>query len=157
MKYHYLFKGEEPMIVNGDTICLLQECNSGSKMATDSIEQVMRFVETSEMKQLLEKYNSEHIKLGEDITEALKEGGQDEKDPSTIAKMSAWIQTEAKMTLDHDEKHIASLLIDGCNMGVKSLNEYRNKYTGASPKAVDYCGRLCRLEKNMSEDLERFL
>lgn len=145
------------MILNGDSVCLLRECNSGSKMATDSIEQVMKYVENSELRDVLEKYNSEHIKLGEGISAALREGGQAQKEPGTMAKMSAWVQTQAKMAIDHDEHHIASLLMDGCNMGIKSLNEYRNKYTEASPTAVDYCGRLCRLEKNMSEDLERFL
>lgn len=147
----------ETRSLNGDTVCLLRECNAGSKMATDSVEQVMKFVETKEMREILEKYDGEHVRLGEEITGRLKEGGEPEKDPAAMAKMGAWIQTEVRMQLDHDEKHIADLLIDGCNMGVKSLNEYRNKYTEAEPGAVELCDRLISLEKHMTEDLYRFL
>lgn len=143
--------------LNGDTICLLKECDAGSKMATDSLEQVMKNVKTDELRELLEGYDRDHIKLGEDIHAMLREGGEEDKDPAPMAKAFAWIQTEMKMMLEGDEKQIASLLIDGCNMGTKSLSEYRNKYTAAEPEAVELCDRLYELEKRMTVDLEKYL
>lgn len=143
--------------LNGDTVCLLKKCDSGSKMATDTIEQVMKNVKTDELRELLQKYNRDHIKLGEDIHALLREGGEEDQDPPGMAKAFAWIQTEMKMMMEGDEKQIASLLIDGCNMGTKSLSEYRNKYTEAEPKAVELCDRLYKLEKQMTNDLEQYL
>ena len=143
--------------INGDTVCLLRECNAGSKMATNSIEQVRKHAKTDRMRDLLDHYNGEHAQLGEDIGAYLKEVGEDEKDPGKMAQAMSWIHTELKLTIDNEEKEIADLLIDGCNMGIKSLSEYRNKYSEAEPRAVELCDRLHRLEKQMADELEAFL
>ena len=142
---------------NGDTIALLKECDAGSKMATNSMEQIQSYVHNKELQDLLHCYNEKHIQLGEEIHTILRDAGEPDKDPSPVAKAYSWISSQVKLKMDSSEKEVASILTDGCNMGVKSLSEYKNKYGGADAQAVDLCERLRKLEKQMAEDLESYL
>lgn len=74
-----------------------------------------------------------------------------------MAKASSWIQSEVKMMMNGDSKQAASLLTDGCNMGVKSLCEYKNTYKAADEKSVAMCEKLCDLETKMAGELQAFL
>ena len=127
--------------MKSDTIKLLKECNAGCKSATNSMEQVMEFVEKgSELEALIKKYNDEHISIGDECHELLNAVEEDEKDPHPAAKVFSWISTEMKLMVDNREKHVAELLSDGCHMGIKSLSRYLNEY----PKASDECRKLTR-------------
>lgn len=143
--------------VSQDTVELLKECNAGCKMAIDSMEQISRFVTNDELKTLITKYNGEHIKMEEDIHRMLNNIGEEDQEPSPIAKASSWIQSEVKMMLKGDTHQAASLLTDGCNMGIKSLNEYKNSYKAADDKSINMCEKICNIETRMVEDLQSFL
>lgn len=41
-----------------------------------------------------------------------------------MAKGMSWIKTNVKLVMNESDKTIADLMTDGCNMGVKSLNQY---------------------------------
>lgn len=143
--------------VSQDTVELLKECNAGCKMAIDSMEQISRYVTNDELKNLITKYNGEHIKMEEDIHRMLNNMGEEDQEPSPIAKASSWLQSEVKMMLKGDTHQAASLLTDGCNMGIKSLNEYKNAYKAADDKSVNMCEKICNIETRMVEDLQSFL
>ena len=140
-----------------DTKKLLKECNAGCKSATNSIEQVIEFVKDSEFKELLENYNKKHIDIGDKCHELLNNINEDEKDPKIIAKTMAWFSTEIKLMLDNTNAEISDLLIDGCNMGIKSLNKYINSYPSASSNVIDLTKKLIEIEENMREDLYKYL
>jgi hypothetical protein len=143
--------------VNGDTVALLKECDSGCKMATDSMEQIGQFVNNPELSEVIERYNRDHIALGEEIHELLTEIGETEQEPGMMAKAFARISSQIKMMVKGDTHEAASILTDGCNMGIKSLNEYRNRYTEAEGEITRICDRLIKLEKEFMGDLEQFL
>ena len=143
--------------VNGDTIALLKECDSGCKMATHSIGQVGQFVNHPELSEVIAKYNHDHIALGEEIHQLLEELGEPEQDPGVMAKAFAWMTAQLKLMVKGDTHQAASILTDGCNMGIKSLNEYRNEYRDADEKTTRLCGKLIKMEKNFMEELEPFL
>ncbi len=144
-------------ILNGDTVALLKECDSGCKMATESMEQISQMVKNQDMVEILIRYNQEHIRLGEEIHQYLNSAGEEAKDPNPMAKAFSWLQSEVKMMMKGDSHQAASLLIDGCNMGIKSLNEYKNKYTDADEKSVSFCERLIGMEKELMAELEKYL
>ena len=129
--------------VSKDTIELLKECDAGCKMAIDSMEQISKYVKDDRLKSIIKKYNGAHIKLEEDIHRLLNNAGEEQKEPNPIAKASSWIQSEVKMMMNTDSKQAAHLLTDGCNMGVKSLCEYKNAYKAADEKSVAMCEKLC--------------
>ena len=143
--------------VSQDTVELLKECDAGCKMAIDSMEQINKHVTDDRLKTLIKKYNGDHIKMKEDIHRMLNNIGADGQEPSPMAKASSWIQSEVKMTINGDSKQAASLLTDGCNMGIKSLCEYKNAYKAADEKSVALCVKLCDIEAGMVEELQEFL
>jgi hypothetical protein len=126
-------------------------------MATNSMEQIGQFVSNSALAEVIAKYNHDHIALGEEIHQLLNKIGEPEQDPSPMAKAFAWLSSQIKMMVKGDTHQAASILTDGCNMGIKSLNEYRNQYSEADGAIVKICDRLIAIEKNFMGDLEKFL
>ena len=74
-----------------------------------------------------------------------------------MAKSMSWLKTNMKLTMNESDKTIAGLMTDGCNMGVKSLNQYLNQYEAADEKTKDIAKRLINLEEKLVVDIRRFL
>lgn len=143
--------------LNQDSICLLKECDAGCKMATESMEQILDYVSDERLKEIIKKYNKEHIDLGEEIHQLLNQQGEESKEPNPMAKIFSKISSDIKMMVNADAHQAASILIDGCNMGIKSLSEYKNRYKEADMKSVSMCEKLQHIEKEMVNDLQVFL
>ena len=144
-------------IMNEETEKLLKEVNSGCKMATNSMEQVLPMTKNEQLKAIIERYNDMHIKLGDECHVLLNKSENDEKDPSLMAKAMSWVTTEMKLMMNDDTHKVADLMIDGCNMGIKSLSEYINKYKSATAESVDMAERLVHLEKDFMNELLAYL
>ncbi len=144
-------------MVEQDTIKLLRECDAGVKMGVSSIKDVLGYVEKSKLKGYLEKCKEEHDKLDGEIQELLDKYKDDGKDPAPIAKGMSWMKTNVKLAIDESDQTIADLMTDGCNMGVKSLNKYLNKYKAADEVSKDICKRLINLEEKLAIDIRQFL
>lgn len=52
--------------MNQDTIFLLRECNAGCKSATNSMEQVIPYISDEKLLSIINEYNDQHIKLGDE-------------------------------------------------------------------------------------------
>ncbi|MBR2338577.1 MAG: hypothetical protein IKA63_03835 [Clostridia bacterium] len=140
--------------MNEDTIKLLKECNAGCKSATNSMEQVMPFIkEDHGLRDILKKFNDEHISIGDECHALLNEIREDEKDPHPAAKVFSWISTEMKLMMDSQPEHIAELLLDGCNMGIKSLSRYLNQYQKASEETRELTRKLIQCEQQFYKEL----
>ena len=61
------------------------------------------------------------------------------------------------MGMDNSDQTIADLMTDGCNMGVKSLNQYLNQYKAADEVSKDITKRLINLEEQLAVDIRKFL
>ena len=59
--------------------------------------------------------------------------------------------------MDDSDHTIADLMTDGCNMGVKSLNMYLNRYKAADERSKDIAKRLINLEEKLAVDIREFL
>ena len=140
-----------------DTVALLKECNAGCKSATNSLEQVKAYVKDRKLKELLEGYNRRHVALGDECHSLLEDYGAREKDPSPIPAAMAKMGTDIKLTINDDTSHIANLLADGCNMGIKSLAKYKNQYKNAGEDAVHITENLMALEMEMYNELLKFM
>lgn len=140
-----------------DTVKLLEECNLGTKMAVESIDEVISKVCNNNLKQILTQSKSHHQELGNQIHKELLQNGAQEKDPSPIAKGMSWMKTNIMMTLDKNDDTIAELIFDGCNMGVKSLNKYLNDFQSANDISKDLCKQLINIEKTLATDLGCYL
>lgn len=147
---------KEYIMIN-DTIKLLKECNAGCKSATNSMEQVQQYIANEDLKSLINEYNDKHIKLGDECHQMLNELDKDEKDPNPMAKAFSWISTELKLMLDDDSHKIADIMIDGCNMGIKSVSKYINKYKTASNESMELAKKLVKIEQEFMSELLKYL
>ena len=140
-----------------DTIKLLKECNAGTKTAVNSINQVIGDVKSKQIENLLTTNITRHEKIGDITHKMLKEHGEEDKDPSAMSRTMSWMTTEMKMLVDDSDHEIASLMIDGCNMGIKKVSEYINKYQNASKESIDVATNLIKTEQNFMDDLRLYL
>ena len=144
-------------MTNADTVKLLRECDAGSKMAVSAIDEVLDKAQDAKLNNLLIKSKQHHAKLGNEIHSLLKQHGSDDKDPNPMAKSMSWLKTNWKMGVDESDATIADLMTDGCNMGVKSLNKYLNRYPAADEKSKNICKQLIAIEEQLGESLRNYL
>ena len=81
----------------------------------------------------------------------------DGKEPNSVAKGMAWAKTNMMLAVKNSDETIADLMTDGCNMGVKSLNKYLNKYKAADEVSKDIAKRLINLEEKLVIDIRKYL
>jgi gas vesicle protein len=144
-------------MIEQDTIKLLRECDAGVKMGVASIDDVLDQVHSDTLKQYLTECKKEHEKLKNEIQILLDKYHDNGKEPTPIAKGMSWMKTNMKMKMDHSDQTIADLMTDGCNMGVKSLNQYLNQYEAADEVSKDIAKRLIHLEEQLAVDIRKFL
>ena len=144
-------------MIEQDTIKLLRECDAGVKMGVASIDDILDQVGSDDLKQSLTACKQEHEKLKDEIQTLLERYHDDGKEPNPIAKGMSWMKTNMKMGINSSDQTIADLMTDGCNMGVKSLNQYLNQYKAADEVSKDIAKRLIHLEEQLAIDIRRFL
>ncbi|MDD2980697.1 MAG: hypothetical protein PHN80_12105 [Hespellia sp.] len=139
------------------TIRLLKECDSGCKMAIESIDRIQDYVENAELQKVIMEYKKRHEELEARSTRLLQNNGESEKHPSPVAAAMSRLTTEMKMMMRDDSTQIAKILMNGCNMGIQSIGEYRHKYNDAQEVARSLAGELVKVEEKFLRDLEKFL
>lgn len=139
------------------TINLLDECNSGCKMAIEGIDHVRDWAQDPKMGELLDRYKKEHKELEDETSKVLDKYGKMEKDPSLMATAMSWITTEAKLMMHGDDHQIAKLMMDGCNMGIQSVGEYMNKNSAADQESQSIAKKIIKVEENFMADMKQFL
>ncbi len=143
--------------MNQDTIKLLRECNAGIKMGSNAIKKVLPKAKSEELRRTLEACKDTHSELGDRTHELLLEGGADTKPPHPIASAMSDAKIAVKMLMRESDKEIASLMTDGCNMGIKSLSGYLNKYKGADSRSRQIAKELIASEEYLSFGMREFL
>ena len=144
-------------MIEQDTVKLLRECDAGIKMGVDSIGDVLGHVRDKEFRKILTDCKVEHEKLQQEIDLLLQKYHDDGKAPNAIAKGMSWMKTNMKLAMEDTDATVACLMTDGCNMGVKSLNQYLNQYKAADEVSKDITKRLINLEEQLTQDIRKFL
>lgn len=140
-----------------DTVKLLKECNSGCKTALDGMYQVKGHVSSPELKSTIDACCTRHEKIGDRCHKLLNEAGKSECDPPAIGTAMMSIGTGVKLAVNDSDKHIAEMMVDGCNMGIKSLAKQVNLYTGASPESRQLADDIIREEQHFLNQMLPFL
>lgn len=144
-------------MIENDTLRLLRECDAGIKMGVSAINDVVDSVTDSALKDMLVSGRRRHKQLEEDIDKLLKKYDSTGKAPNPIAQSFSRMKTNLKMSLTPSDEAIADIMTDGCNMGIKSLSRYLNKYTAADERSKSITKQLISLEENILEDMRSFL
>ena len=144
-------------MIEQDTIKLLRECDAGIKMGVKSIDDVMSYAKSQELKKYLNRCKDAHEELDEQLQQQLDRFQDEGKEPNPIAKSMSWMKTNMKLTINESDHTIADLITDGCNMGVKSLSKYLNQYAAADEKSKDICKKLISQEEKLAVQMRAFL
>ena len=140
-----------------DTINLLRECNAGIKMGEDAIKQVLPHAHNEDLKHTLQVCKNTHATLGDETHKLLKQHGADTKDPHPVIKAMSNMKIYATMLTNEKDSKIADLMTDGCDMGIKSISKYLNKYKNASDDAKNIAKRLIASEEYLENKLRAYL
>lgn len=141
-----------------DTINLLKECDAGLEMAISSLEQVKDEAKADNFTNMLDKYYNNHIKIQKDVDKKLVEYNSDGKKANPFAEVMSTMKTSFKLTTtNHTDEQIADLMIDGCNMGIKSVSKYMNQYTNANQEIMQLANDIIVLEQNFTNELRQYL
>lgn len=144
-------------MIESDTIKLLRECDAGVKTGIESFEEVLDYVHQEDLESLLSDCQKEHMELQRQIEVLLAKYHDDGKEPNPIAKGMSWLKTNVKLVMNESDQTIAELIIDGCNMGVKSLNKYLNQYEAADETSKNLAKNLIHLEEKLAVDIRQYL
>ena len=144
-------------MVEYDTVELLRECSAGIQMGVASIDGVLSAVKDQTLNQTLTASKQAHERLGQESHTLLLHCGEHRASPSAMALGMSWLKTNAKLTMDESDSTVACLITDGCNMGVKSLTGFLNRYTSADEKAKELARRLIAEEETLAVNLRPYL
>ncbi len=142
---------------NKDTVFLLRECSSGIRTAVASIDGVLPYVKEKEMLQVLQNSKHSHEHLGKEVDTELEKLGSEGKEPNIMSKGMSAIKINAELAFKPTEAQAASLITDGCGMGIKSINRYLNQYPTANSYAKDSAEQLVRLEEELVDSMKPYL
>ena len=144
-------------MVERDTIRLLRECDSGVKMGITAIDEVIGHVKGAGLKNALSDSKHESERLQTDLQKVLHDYKDAGKDPNPMVQGMSWVKTNWEMLIDGTDSKIAELMMDGCNMGIKSLSRYINQYKAADERSKDIAKRLISSEEKLSADMRTYL
>lgn len=143
--------------MNEESIGLLQACDSGTKTGMNSIRAVLDKVRDVELLRLLTHSMETHEKLGKEIIALLETAQQEGRDPSAMARIGAWFKISMELLMEPTDQTVADLITDGCNMGVKQISVYFNRYPNADPKVKAIADRLRIEEEQLAKQLRLYL
>ena len=143
--------------MNSDTINLLMECNAGIKMGESAMKQVLPHARDKELRHILEVTKNTHAALGDETQSMLQSSGKATKSSHPIARAMSSMKICATMMVKESDKSIATLMTDGCDMGIKSLSGFLNQYKNASDEAKTIAKRLIASEEFLEGKLRSYL
>ncbi|MBD5161579.1 MAG: hypothetical protein HDT14_06105 [Oscillibacter sp.] len=144
-------------MIEPDTIQLLRECDAGVKMGVASIDGVLEHVKNEEFRRCLTSCKQDHEALDHELQGLLDKYHDEGKNPNPMAKGMSWMKTNVMLGVNETDETVASMMTDGCNMGVKSLHRYLNQYQAADETSKNIAKRLIHLEEQLTADMRRFL
>ena len=144
-------------MIEQDTIKLLRECDAGVKMGVSSIDEVLDHVKDAGFRKTLYNCKEKHEELDHELEGLLQRYHDEGKNPNPIAQSMSWMKSNVMMSMTPTDETIADLMTDGCNMGVKSLHKYLNKYKAADEASKDITKRLINLEETLTLDIREYL
>lgn len=139
------------------TLNLLDQVNTGCKMAINSMKQVKEYIVDDKLANIINSYTDEHERLEKETGDQLARYGKAEEKPGLMASAMSWISTEAKLMIKDDARQIAKIIMDGCNMGIQSVSEYLNKYENASPESAHLAKKLIKTEEDLMGEMKQFM
>jgi len=128
-----------------------------SKMGVETIKQIIEIISHDEFSKHLQAQLSKYQSIYEEAKRKLNESGHQEKDISTMQKISAYMSISMKTLTDKTPSHISEMLIQGSTMGIIDATKNIEKYPDADKDITELANRLLKIEESNVEQLKKFL
>ena len=140
-----------------DTIKLLKECVSGAKMGIESFEIVTKYIKDEVLRNIINQSKLDHQEILNKCESQLNIYSSEGKEPNLIVSEMSKLKIKIELTFNDNDSKVASIMTDGCNMGIKSLSTFKNKYKDADKVAIDLCNSLIYKEEILAINLRKYL
>lgn len=146
-----------PVLQKEHTLKLLRECDAGVKTAMNSIREVLGNINSAALRKALTDSLNKHEYIKNEIDAILCRMSEEGKEPNPMARMMSWMKINIKLLEKPDDKTVAKLMFDGCNMGIQQVSSYLNDFTQADSRSREIAERLIATEDELAGALREYL
>lgn len=146
-----------PVLQKEHTLKLLRECDAGVKTAMNSIREVLGNINSAALRKALTDSLNKHEYIKNEIDAILCRMSEEGKEPNPMARMMSWMKINIKLLEKPDDKTVAKLMFDGCNMGIQQVSSYLNDFTQADSRSREIAERLVATEDELAGALREYL
>ena len=126
-------------------------------MGCGSISYVSEKTDDADMKQSLQKQNTEYNDIASQAAELLNENGETAKEKGAMSHACLWGSIQMNTLADKSIDHIAEMMIQGNAMGLTKITRRLGEYDGEDKAIRGLAGKLLSTEQNNIEQMKRFL
>ncbi len=141
----------------GNEIEILKEINQNSKMGMDSLSTVLKKVEDSDFKELLNTQHDEYQNIYDRTQELLIKHNASMEDTPPMQKAMSWMGIQLNTLTDSSNSKLSELLIQGNDMGVVKGTKLLNNYSFMNNEIKNILSDFVRLQEKNIDDLKEYL
>ena len=141
----------------GNEIEILKEINQNSKMGMDSLSTVLKKVEDSDFKELLNTQHDEYQNIYDRTQELLIKHNASMEDTPPMQKAMSWMGIQLNTLTDSSNSKLSELLIQGNDMGVVKGTKLLNNYSFMNNEIKNILSVFVRKKKKNIDDLKEYL
>ena len=141
----------------GNEIEILKEINQNSKMGMDSLSTVLKKVEDSDFKELLNTQHDEYQNIYDRTQELLIKHNASMEDTPPMQKAMSWMGIQLNTLTDSSNSKLSELLIQGNDMGVVKGTKLLNNYSFMNNEIKNILSNFVRLQEKNIDDLKEYL
>lgn len=139
--------------MNSDTVKLLKSCSVGCRYASDSMEHILPFVKNKSLKNSIETNTIKHVNYSEALCGMLEESGKTMGDVAALPIMVFRIKTDIKLGLSASPRRVASVMVERCEDGIKSVCKALKNCPKADKQSVELAKKIIKTEQDFLKDL----
>ena len=136
---------------------ILKEINQNSKMGMDSLSTVLKKVEDSNFKELLNTQHDEYQNIYDRTQELLIKHNASMEDTPPMQKAMSWMGIQLNTLTDSSNSKLSELLIQGNYMGVVKGTKLLNNYSFMNNEIKNILSDFVRLQEKNIDDLKEYL
>ena len=138
-------------------LTILNEISKAAKMGMESISFVIQKVGDENMKENLSTQYSEYGKISDRVNTEFEKYGEVPDESPFGTKMMSYIGTELNTIKDKSNSHIAEIMIQGGNMGIRECQKLLNHNPQADEPVKNILNDFVTMQKNNIEKMKVFL
>lgn len=136
---------------------ILKEINKNTKMGMDSLTTIIKKVEDTEFKDLLNTQHNEYQNIYDRTQELLVQNNVQMDDTPSMQKAMSWIGIQFNTANDTSNSKLSELLIQGNDMGIVKGIKLLNNHSFMDNEIKNILSDFVRLQEKNIDDLKQYL